>query len=84
MCPPLLSDSLNIKCSYNGKYSNCSNLSILDTIAKPSCKPTHYFTPNGHDEAAQELHCQSNGLWDKELYRCNIICNYIRLIYILY
>ncbi|XP_060869972.1 uncharacterized protein LOC132944560 [Metopolophium dirhodum] len=75
MCPPLLSDSLDIKCSYNGKYANCSNLSIPDTIAKPSCKPTHYFAPNGPDEAAQELHCQSNGLWDKELYRCNIILN---------
>ncbi|XP_060869344.1 uncharacterized protein LOC132944160 isoform X2 [Metopolophium dirhodum] len=73
MCQPLLSHSVDIKCSYNGKYANCTNLSIPDTIAKQSCKPTHYFAPNGQEKAAQELHCQSNGMWDKELYGCNII-----------
>jgi len=72
MCPPLLSDSLDIKCTLYGKYTNCSNLSIPDTIALLSCKSTHYFAPNGQDEAAQELYCQSNGRWNKELYRCNI------------
>ncbi|XP_016663995.1 uncharacterized protein LOC100570872 isoform X1 [Acyrthosiphon pisum] len=28
MCPPLESDSLDIKCTHNGKYANCSNPSI--------------------------------------------------------
>jgi len=83
MCPPLLSDSLDIKCSYNGNYTDCSNLSIPNTIAIPSCKPTHYFSSNGHEEVAKELHCQSNGMWDKELYRCNIMCNLIFLAYTL-
>ncbi|XP_022170820.1 uncharacterized protein LOC111034095, partial [Myzus persicae] len=49
MCPPLLSDSLDIKCTLNGKYANCSNLSIPNTIATPSCKPT-YIAPNGQED----------------------------------
>ncbi|XP_060869935.1 uncharacterized protein LOC132944543 isoform X2 [Metopolophium dirhodum] len=73
MCPPLVSDSLDIKCSYKGNYTDCSNLSIPDTIAIPSCKPTHYFSSNGQEETAKELHCQSHGMWDKELYKCNIL-----------
>ena len=75
MCPPLESESLDIKCSHNGKYANCSNLSIPDTIATPSCKPT-YTSPRGQDEVPFELHCQSNGTWNKQLYSCNP-CNYI-------
>jgi len=70
MCPPLESNSLDIKCSHNGKYANCSNLSIPDTIATLSCKPT-YTTPNEQDEAPHELHCLSNGTWNKQLYSCN-------------
>jgi len=69
MCPPLLSDSLDIECSYNGKYANCSNVSIPHTIATPKCKPT-YALPKGHKETPLELHCQSNGLWDNQLYKC--------------
>lgn len=79
MCPPLISDSLDIKCTLNGKYANCSNLSIPDTIATPTCKPTH-TVPNGQDETPVELHCQSNGLWNNQLYRC-IPCNCIFLLY---
>jgi len=70
MCPPLESDSLDIKCSYNDQYANCSNLLIPDTIATLSCKPT-YTAPNGQDETPLELLCQSNGMWNKQLYRCN-------------
>ncbi|XP_060881631.1 uncharacterized protein LOC132953091 isoform X2 [Metopolophium dirhodum] len=73
MCPPLESDSLDIKCSHNCKYTNCSNLSIPDTIAIPSCKPT-YIAPIGIDAAPLELHCQSNGTWNKQLYSCNPYC----------
>ncbi|XP_060870975.1 modular serine protease-like isoform X2 [Metopolophium dirhodum] len=73
MCPPLISDSLDIKCTLNGKYANCSNLSIPDTVATPSCKPTH-TVPNGQDETPLELHCQSNGLWNNQLYRCIPYC----------
>eukprot|EP00102_Acyrthosiphon_pisum_P024308 XP_016661518.1 PREDICTED: uncharacterized protein LOC100574425 isoform X2 [Acyrthosiphon pisum] len=72
MCPPLISDSLDIKCSHNGKYANCSNLSIPDTIATASCKPT-FTAPNGQ-EITLELLCQSNGLWNKQLYRCHPYC----------
>jgi len=68
MCPPLESDSLDFKCSHNGKYANCSNLSIPDTIATPSCKST-YTAPNG--EIPLELHCLYNGTWNKQIYRCN-------------
>jgi len=70
MCPPLLlSDSLKIKRSYNGNYANCSNLSIPDTIATPKCKPT-LALPNGQKVTPLELQCQSNGLWDNQLYIC--------------
>jgi len=75
MCPPLESDSLDIKCSHKCKYANCSNLSKPDTIAIPSCKPT-YIAPNGQDSASLELHCQSDGTWNKQLYSCNP-CNCI-------
>eukprot|EP00102_Acyrthosiphon_pisum_P024664 XP_016661874.1 PREDICTED: uncharacterized protein LOC107882170 [Acyrthosiphon pisum] len=71
MCPPLESDSLDIKCSYNGEYANCSNLLIPNTTATISCKPT-YTAPNGQD--ADELLCQSNGTWNKKLYSCNPYC----------
>jgi len=79
MCPPLEADSLDIKCSHNGKYANCSNLSIPDTIAIPICKPT-YSAPNGQEDIPLELLCQSNGKWNKQLYRCNP-CNCIFFIY---
>lgn len=69
MCQPLESDSLDIECRHNGKYANCSNLSIPKTTAKPSCKPS-YTPPYGQPDGLLELVCQSNGTWDKQLYRC--------------
>jgi len=75
MCPPLLLDSLDIKCTHNGKYANCSNVSIPNTIATPSCKPSYYTSPYRQDEDSQLL-CQSNGMWNKQLHRCNP-CNCI-------
>jgi hypothetical protein len=79
MCPPLLSDSLNIKCTLNGKNSDCSNPSVPDTIAKPTCKFTHYL-PNGQEKTPIELHCQSNGIWNNQLQPC-IPCNCIFKLY---
>jgi len=80
MCPPLHSDSLDIKCSHNGADANCSNLSIPDTIALPSCKPTYAAPMGPQEEAPLELHCQSNGMWNKPLYRCNpCICIFYRI-----
>ncbi|CAI6350599.1 unnamed protein product [Macrosiphum euphorbiae] len=73
MCPPLLSDSLDIKCSYNDSYANCSNPSIPDTIATTKCKSA-YALPNGQKETTIELHCQSNGMWNNELYICEPEC----------
>jgi len=84
MCPPLISDSLDIKCSYNGKDVNCSNLSIVNTTAIPRCKPKHYL-PNGKNETPLELHCQLDGSWDKELIICqpgNCIFNRINIIHL--
>ncbi|XP_060840495.1 uncharacterized protein LOC132921475 [Rhopalosiphum padi] len=76
MCPPLLSESLDIKCSLNGKFTNCSNPSITDTIAIPSCKPT-YITPIGLEDTPFELICQSNGMWSNKLYKCKPYCGKI-------
>jgi len=75
MCPPLESDRLDIKCSHNGEYSNCSNSLIPNTTATISCKP-RYTAPNGQDDTPFELLCQSDGTWNKQLYRCNP-CNCI-------
>ncbi|XP_060836504.1 uncharacterized protein LOC132919163 isoform X2 [Rhopalosiphum padi] len=72
-CPPLLSDSLNIKCTLNGTYANCSNPSIPNTIAKQSCKQTQMIL-NGQEETPIELRCQSNGTWNNDLYRCTSYC----------
>jgi len=80
-CPPLLSDSLVIECSYKGKYANCSNLLKPDTKATPSCKPT-YALPNGQKETPLELRCQANGTWNNQLYICypgNFILNLINI-----
>jgi len=75
MCPPLLSDSLDIECNLNGKLTNCSSPSIPETKAIQSCKPTHIL-PNGQEEIATELLCQSNGTWNNQLYECTP-CNCI-------
>jgi len=75
MCPPLLSDSLDIKCTLNGKHADCSKPSIPDTIASPSCKST-YSAPNGQQDTALKLLCQPNGMWNKELQTCKP-CNCI-------
>ncbi|CAH1707810.1 unnamed protein product [Aphis gossypii] len=73
MCPPLLSDSLDFECSLNGKFANCSKLSIHETKAIQSCKPTHIL-PNGHEDTATELLCQPNGIWNNQLYECTPYC----------
>jgi len=72
-CPPLSSESLDIKCTLNGNFANCSNPSTPETIAVPSCKPTHAL-PNGQKETQIELICQSNGMWNNQLYKCNPNC----------
>jgi len=78
MCPPLLSDSLDVKCTLNGDYANCSNPSILGTKAIPSCKLTHTI-PNGQEETPIELLCQSNGAWNNQLHTC-VPCNCIFIL----
>jgi len=75
MCPSLLSDSLDIKCTLNGEYADCTNPSIPETIATASCKPT-YSAPNGQQDTPLKLLCQSNGMWNKELQTCKL-CNCI-------
>jgi len=69
MCPPLLSDSLDIKCTLNDKNVNCSNLSISNTKATLSCKPA-YSALNENEDTPHEIYCQSNGIWNKKLYTC--------------
>jgi len=74
MCPPLLSDTLDITCNLYDEYVNCSNASMPDTIAITSCKPT-YTAP----DEQRRLYCQSNGMWNKQLISCNP-CNYFFLV----
>lgn len=63
MCPPLLSTSLNVKCTLNGNYVDCSNPSVNGTKAKLSCKFKDSL-PGGQDDNPIQLRCQSNGMWN--------------------
>jgi len=74
-CPPMISDSLDLECVFNGKRENCSNPSIPGTILTPNCKVTH-TVPNGQIETPIKLRCQQDGNWSDRLYTC-IPCNYI-------
>jgi len=80
MCPPLLSESLDITCTFNGNYSNCENLSIPDTVATPKCKPI--YSSSGRQQTSLELRCQSNGTWNKPLHGCKTCICIIYLIHI--
>ncbi|KAE9523064.1 hypothetical protein AGLY_016536 [Aphis glycines] len=76
MCPPLLSDSLDIECSLNGKVTNCSKPSIPETKAIKTCKATHTL-PYGKKNYSIELRCQSNGIWNNQLHECIPYCGRI-------
>lgn len=71
MCPYIVWDTLDISCTYYGKYVNCTNeSSIPGTILTSKCKSTHYF-PNGILEPPVKLQCHDNGTWiGSELYTC--------------
>lgn len=69
MCPPMSSNSLEMRCSYNGKDNNCSKPSVPGTKLKPRCKPLHNL-PNGREEMPIELTCLSDGKWSEKLYSC--------------
>ncbi|XP_050434792.1 modular serine protease-like isoform X2 [Adelges cooleyi] len=69
MCSPMMSDSLNLLCTFNGDITSCSKPSQPGTKLKPSCKPTHSL-PNAQDETPIELTCQQDGQWSGQLYKC--------------
>lgn len=73
-CPPMTSDSLDIKCTFNGENADCSIPTIPGTKLRPKCKVTHSLR-NGQIETPIELLCQSNGKWSGSLYTC-VPCNY--------
>lgn len=78
MCPPKISDSLDMKCTFNGNNHTCSKPSIPGTTLKPNCKSTHHLE-NGLTESPIELKCNENGVWiGPELYTCQP-SNYIIL-----
>lgn len=83
MCPAKKSDSLDISCTYNGKYADCTKQpSVPGTILKSKCKSQYYYIQNEHgeQEPAIELQCADNGTWiGGELYTCQP-SNYIFLI----
>lgn len=68
-CPPMISDSLVLRCSLNGQYVNCSKPSIPGTKLEPSCKITHIL-PNGQAESSIELLCLPDGKWSSYLQEC--------------
>ncbi|XP_026810570.1 hemicentin-1-like isoform X2 [Rhopalosiphum maidis] len=70
MCPPLKSDSLDISCSLNGKYADCSDQSIPNTIARPSCKAKYIVENEEESIMSPEITCQSNGVWNYKLFKC--------------
>lgn len=88
MCPPQNSDSLDIACTFNGNYADCTKKpSIPGTKLVPKCKSTHHLE-NGKPETPIELKCHDNGIWvGGELYSCqpsnyySIINRIITIIY---
>lgn len=68
MCPPMISDNLDITCTYNGEKVDCSKQSIPGTTLSPKCKSTHTVT-NGI-EIPLSIHCQHDGTWNNKLYSC--------------
>lgn len=83
MCTPLTSDSLNLKCTFNGERVDCSSPSAPGTKLRPLCKITHGL-PNGEIETPIELICQPDGNWSRQLYRCvprNIIYYIYQIFY---
>lgn len=78
MCPPMTSDSLDLKCIYKGEFFDCANPSRPGTKLRPSCKVTHSL-PNGQIETPIELNCLPDGNWSGQLYTC-VPCNYAALI----
>lgn len=68
-CRPLTSDSLDLKCTLDGKIVDCSMPSTPGTTLTPSCKVTHSI-PNGGVESPVELLCLPNGEWRGALYTC--------------
>ncbi|XP_050054368.1 modular serine protease-like [Aphis gossypii] len=72
-CPPMISDSLDLDCVFNGKRENCSNPSVPGTILTPKCKVTH-TVPNGQIETPIKLRCQQDGNWSDRLYTCIPYC----------
>lgn len=69
-CQPLASDSLDFKCTLNGKTVECSKPSTPGTTLTTSCKVTHGI-PNGYVESPVELVCGSDGKWEGgQLYQC--------------
>ncbi|XP_060841919.1 CLIP domain-containing serine protease B10-like isoform X2 [Rhopalosiphum padi] len=70
MCPPLKSDSLDISCSLNGKYADCSDQSIPNTIARPLCKAKYIVENEEESIISPEITCQSDGVWNYQLFKC--------------
>jgi len=72
-CQPMMSDSLDIKCTLNGQTVDCSKPSIPGTKLRPKCKITHSL-PNGQIETTIDLICYPDGNWSGRLYICIPYC----------
>ncbi|VVC24912.1 Peptidase S1, PA clan,Serine proteases, trypsin family, histidine active site,Serine proteases, trypsin [Cinara cedri] len=68
-CRPMESDSLDLKCTYNGLDVDCADPAIYRTILQPKCKVTHGIK-NGQLEVPVKLVCRENGEWSGHLYEC--------------
>lgn len=70
-CPPKVSDSLDLTCTYNGLEVNCADPAINGTTLEPKCKDA-YGLRNGQIEVPVKLVCHENGEWSNEnlLYEC--------------
>ncbi|VVC24913.1 Peptidase S1, PA clan,Serine proteases, trypsin domain,Sushi/SCR/CCP domain [Cinara cedri] len=72
-CSPMISDSLDLKCIYNGREVNCEHPAINGTVLKPKCKATHSLR-GGQIETPMVSICLSNGDWSQQLYSCVLNC----------
>lgn len=69
MCPPVIDDSLQFQCTFNGENVDCSKPMKNGTKIIPYCKVTHQLA-SGLAYPPTVLTCLPDGRWDRLFHSC--------------
>lgn len=69
ICPALVSQSVELTCTLEGKPVRCDKGQLPGTRAKLKCKPSYRF-PAGVTPDYDAVNCQADGTWDWPLFKC--------------